>query len=146
MKNPLVREAVFPARTECLDDVLRMIESMLDDAGCPADVIMSVAVAAEEIFVNIAHYAYGDGDGEAAISCELKSDPHEITVRFSDRGKPFNPLDRDDPDIMLDAESRGIGGLGIYMVKESMDCVTYDYTDGRNNLVIKKAFTPVEQP
>ena len=90
----------------------------------------------EELFVNIAHYAYNPEIGEAIIGCNVDQAPPSITIQFRDRGVPFNPLARKDADITLSAEERDIGGLGIFMVKDYMDEVTYAYEDGQNVLTL----------
>ena len=97
-------------------------------------------MALEEIFINIAHYAYHPGQaGTATIRCCVGGDPLQVTIQFLDNGKPFNPLAKEDTDITLSAEERGIGGLGILMVKKSMDAVDYAYENGSNVLTIKKS-------
>ena len=96
-------------------------------------------VAVEEIFVNIAHYAYPkDQPGWAVIRCQVDQDPLRITIQFIDWGVPFNPLAKKDADITLSAEDRQIGGLGILMVKRSMDGVNYVYENGQNILTLIK--------
>ena len=97
---------------------------------------MKISVAVEEIFVNIAHYAYGDSVGNAEIDIDVDNDKKSIVVLFKDCGTPYNPLEHEDPDISLSAEEREIGGLGIYIVKKSMDEVSYQYKDGKNILTI----------
>ena len=93
----------------------------------------------EEIFVNIAHYAYPpDQPGWVLIRCRVEQDPLRIQVQFVDGGVPFNPLAKKDADITLSAEERNIGGLGILMVKRSMDAVDYAYSGGKNILTITK--------
>ena len=118
----------FPQRLEVLyDDMEELLKTVKPEA-----------VAVEELFVNIAHYAYSPGTGSATIGVEILKDPAAIAITFTDRGKPFDPLAKEDPDITLSAEERQIGGLGIYMVKKSMDEVVYEYKDGQNILRIKK--------
>ena len=99
---------------------------------------MQIDVAVEEIFVNIANYAYGSETGDAEISVDISGDPAEACIEFRDSGIAFNPLEKEEPDIALPAEKRKIGGLGIYMVKKSMDGVEYEYKDGQNILKIQK--------
>ena len=70
--------------------------------------------------------------GEARVRCEAGGDPFQIIVGFADRGRPYNPLDRQDPDVTLDAQRRQIGGLGIFMAKKLMDDIQYEYRDGKN--------------
>ena len=83
-------------------------------------------------------YAYAPDHGEATISCGIKGAPRTAIIRFEDAGKPFNPLEKEDADTSLDAEEREIGGLGILMVKRSMDHISYEYRDGKNILTIQK--------
>ena len=101
---------------------------------------MQIDVAIEEIFVNIAHYAYPEGEGDAVISVGADTAAGGVQIVFEDEGIPYDPLKNEDPDITLSAEDRPIGGLGIFMVKKSMDEVSYEYKDGKNRLTIKKSF------
>lgn len=135
---PAMRTLTVPAETDQLETVQAFIDVDLDEADCPLETRIQIQIAVEEIFVNIANYAYGDAQGEAVIGCFLEKDPLRITVRFQDRGTPFDPLAKEDADITLSAEERDIGGLGIYMVKNSMDNVTYAREDGCNILTIQK--------
>lgn len=126
------------AKTENLEEVLGFVDRHLEEKECSPKVNVQIDVAVEELFVNIAHYAYSPGTGSATIGVEMFEDPAAIAITFTDQGKPFDPLAKEDPDITLSAEERQIGGLGIYMVKKSMDDVTYEYRDGQNILRIKK--------
>lgn len=113
------------------------VHSMLP-AGCDEMLLNQIDLAVEEIFVNIAHYS---GAAEAVVSCDyhISGDGSEtLTLTFKDGGKPFNPLDRADPDLSLSAEERRIGGLGIFLTKKFMDSVEYEYCEGMNCLTIKK--------
>lgn len=121
-----------------VDEVLDFINAELEAHDAPMKTIMQINIAAEEIFVNIAHYAYRPGTGEATVCVDVEGAPPCAVIRFIDRGKPYDPLSREDPDITLDVEERQIGGLGIYMVKKSMDEVSYAYEDGQNILTIRK--------
>ena len=131
-----MKELTTEASTEKLDEVLGFIDEILDEWDCPMRITTQINIAAEEIFVNIAHYS---GSAEARISVGKSGDMAEIT--FTDSGRPYNPLARPDPDVTLSAEQRGIGGLGIYIVKKSMDEVSYDYRDGCNVFTIRKRIT-----
>ena len=133
-----MEELRLQASDDTLYTVLDAIEKQLDANECPEVIKSIMLVAVEEIFVNIAHYAYGGKSGEAVIHLDIKQDPKSCQVTFQDRGVPYNPLAKADPDITLSAEERDIGGLGIYMVKKSMDEMSYRYSDGKNILVIKK--------
>ena len=129
-----MKELTLEAKVEKLDDILSFIDQELEDAGCTMKAQMQIDLAAEEIFVNIAHYAYGSGEGNATIQVETSKDESKAEITFIDEGKPYNPLERKDPDVTLSAEERQIGGLGIYIVKKSMDEVTYKFEDGKNIL------------
>ena len=131
-----MKELITEASTEKLDEVLDFIDGFLDEWECPMKITTQINIAAEEIFVNIAHYS---GSNEAKITIEKSGDMAEIT--FTDSGIPYNPLARPDPDVTLPAEDRIIGGLGIYIVKKSMDAVSYDYTDGHNVFTMRKSIT-----
>ena len=134
------KELSITAEVEKLPELLTFIEQQLEDAGCPLKTQMQISVAVEEIFVNIANYAYAPGKGVATVRIECCDDPAKATITFIDRGTPFDPLEKDDPDVTLSAEERKIGGLGIYMTKKTMDDVLYEYKDGQNRLTLIKRF------
>lgn len=134
-----MQEMRLQASDETLYTVLDEIERQLVKNNCPEVLKSIMLIAVEEIFVNIAHYAYGGKSGEAIINLDIKQDPKCCRVEFRDHGIPYNPLEKADPDITLSAEEREIGGLGIYMVKQSMDKVEYRYEDGCNILTIEKS-------
>ena len=131
-------ERTFDAVLDQLDDVLAFVDEQLDLIDCPMKTRMQVQIAVEEIFVNIASYAYQPGTGKADILVETAKDPRSVTITFKDRGVPYDPLAKEDPDISLSAEDRPIGGLGIFMTKKSMDEMKYEYRDGQNVLTIRK--------
>ena len=128
----------FPAKTDALSDVLGFVDEMLQSYDCPMKIQMAICVAIEEVFVNIAHYAYGGGDGDMTLGIGFDDTTRNITFAMSDRGVPFDPLKKPDPDITLSAEEREIGGLGIFITKKTMDLVTYSYEDGKNVLTMIK--------
>ena len=99
---------------------------------------MQIELAVEEIFVNIANYAYAPEIGRATVRVSVSDDPLTVTITFIDCGVPYDPLKRSDPDVTLSAEEREIGGLGIFMTKKVMDEVAYEYKDGQNVLTLKK--------
>jgi anti-sigma regulatory factor (Ser/Thr protein kinase) len=99
---------------------------------------MQINIAIDELFGNIAHYAYDPNVGPATVKVEVIEDPMAVIITFIDSGVPYDPLAKADPDITLSADERDFGGLGIYMVKKSMDDITYEYKDGKNILRIKK--------
>ena len=127
------------ALTENLECVQQFVGDYLDKIGCSFKTKSQVDIAVEEIFVNIAHYAYKTGTGKAVVRVEITDDPATVTITFMDHGIEYNPLERDDPDITLSAEERDIGGLGIFMTKNLMDDVTYEHNEGKNILKLKKS-------
>ena len=130
----------FNAETINLDEVLGFIDAQLEESGCSMKAQMQIDVAAEEIFVNVAHYAYKPDIGPVEVCVELKEDPRRVCVTFIDSGRPFDPLEKPDPDVTLSAAEREVGGLGIYMVKNTMDDVFYEFSGGQNHLTIVKNF------
>ena len=92
----------------------------------------------EEVFINIANYAYGKLTGKAWIDLSLDKDSHSLVMTFRDKGTPYNPLEKETPDISSPAEMRSIGGLGIFMVKKNMDEVGYAYENGQNVLTMRR--------
>ena len=135
---PEVFELRIPAVVEKLPELLAFIEQQLEEVGCPLKTQMEIAVAAEEVFVNIASYAYAPGTSAVTVRIEISDDPAAATITFSDSGVPFDPLKKADPNVTLPAEEREIGGLGIFMTRKFMDNVTYTYKDGKNVLTLKK--------
>lgn len=133
-----MKTLTVPATLDQLDAVLDFINGELEAADCPMKTQMQIDIAVEEIYVNIAHYAYNPKIGEATIRCAVEQNPLSITIQFLDDGVPYNPLEKADPDTSLSAEERDIGGLGIFMVKKSMDDISYQYQDGKNILTIQK--------
>lgn len=127
------------AKTENLDTVMAFVDERLEKAECPMKIQMQIDIAVEEIFVNIASYAYSPGEGPATVRVNVDDEHKFVDITFIDNGVPYDPLAKEDPDITLSAEQRQIGGLGIFMVKQSMDDVIYEYRDGHNILTIKKA-------
>jgi anti-sigma regulatory factor (Ser/Thr protein kinase) len=125
------------ATKENLIAVNEFVETNLEKIDCPMKIMMQINVAVEEIYINIASYAYGEGTGQAEILLDTDTEG-QVSVTFMDSGVPYDPLAKEDPDITLSAEERGIGGLGIFMVKKSMDDVKYRYEDGKNILTLIK--------
>lgn len=128
------------AEAENLNKVLGFFEDRLEKAGCPMKTQMQIMVAVEEIFINVASYAYAPGKGNVLITLDIQDEPRQAVITFADSGIAYDPLKRDDPDISLPAEEREIGGLGIFMVKKTMDDMSYEYKDGQNLLTLKKFF------
>lgn len=126
------------AKTEALDRVNDFVEEKLASYECPMRTMLQIRLAIEEIFVNIASYAYAPAEGEAEVRCEVKADPLRVVIQFLDGGKPFDPLAKEDADTSEEALMSREGGLGILLVKTTMDDVRYSYEDGKNILTIMK--------
>lgn len=133
-------ELEIEASVDNLPEVLAFIDERLEALNCPPRAQMQIDVAVEEIFVNIAHYAYGKEKGMAKVRTEVSDDPLAVTITFIDHGMKYDPLAKEDPDVTLSAEERQIGGLGVFLVKNTMDDVAYEYVDGSNILKLKKSF------
>ena len=127
---------------EAIDDHLAAVQSFveerLDAVGCSPKAQMQIGVAVEEIFINIARYAYAPATGKATVRVEMSGDPVTVSITFTDHGVPYDPLARPDPDVALPAGERPVGGLGIFLTKKLMDDVSYEYRDGQNILTLKK--------
>ncbi|MBO4872469.1 MAG: ATP-binding protein [Lachnospiraceae bacterium] len=133
-----LQEMEIDAVKENLAEVHAFVNEHLEAAGCPLKVKRQIDLAVEEIFINIASYAYAPEKGKATVRVEVSEDPVAATVTFTDRGIPYDPLAKEDPDISLSAEEREIGGLGIFVTKKLMDDVSYTYKDGQNILTLTK--------
>ena len=142
LRGSNMTEREFPAQLEQLNEVIAFVEQELEKQDCSPKTVTQICIAVEEIFVNIAHYAYMDTNGDAkpdgTMELGIGFEDGMAKLRFADRGLPFDPLAKQDPDITLSAEDRKIGGLGIYMVKKSMDQVDYIYENGQNILTMGK--------
>lgn len=133
-----LKSITVEAKIQNVDKVTEFVNTVLEEHDCPLKIQMQLDVAIDEIFGNIAYYAYGDGSGDATIQIEMEQEPRTVTLTFIDQGVPYNPLENKDPDITLDIEEREIGGLGIFLVKKTMDEVSYEYAEGQNILTLKK--------
>lgn len=129
-------EKRFNASIGSLHEVLKFIEIQLDEHNCSMRTSMMIQVIVEEIFVNIAKYAYPEQDGCCDISIDFND--NYVCISFVDEGIEFNPLVKEDPDIESNADDRPVGGLGIFMMKKTMDEVHYERKDDKNILIIKK--------
>ena len=131
-------ELTIAATVENIEVVTDFVNEQLEALDCPMKAQMQIDIAIDEIFGNIAHYAYNPEIGQATVRVEVVENPLAVTITFIDNGVPYDPLAKADPDTTLSAEEREIGGLGIYMVKKTKDDITYEYKDGQNILKIKK--------
>lgn len=133
-----MKEITLDATIENISVVTDFIDKFLSEVDCPMKAQMQLDIAMDELFGNIAHYAYTDEVGKVTVKAELLGNPKTVCITFIDSGVPYDPLGNPDPDTTLSAEDRQIGGLGIYMVKKNMDDMQYSYSDGKNRLRIVK--------
>ena len=133
-----MKELTVEAKITNIEAVTDFVNEQLEALDCPMKAQMQIDIAFDELFGNIVHYAYNPEIGQATVRVEVTQDPLAVVITFIDNGVPYDPLAKADPDTTLSAEEREIGGLGIYMVKKSMDEITYEYKDGQNILAIKK--------
>lgn len=133
-----MKEMTLPAVVENIAQVTDFVNAQLEEIGCPMKAQVQIDIAIDELFGNIAQYAYNPETGPATVRVEVSESPISVIITFMDHGMPYDPLQKEDPDITLSAEERGTGGLGIFMVKKTMDEITYEYKDGQNILRIRK--------
>jgi len=135
-----MREMTLSATVDNIEVVTGFINAELARMGCPGKTVCQIDIAIDELFGNIARYGYGPKAGPVTVRFEAADAPRGAIITFIDRGIPYNPLSAKAPDVTLSVKERPIGGLGVFMVKKSMDGVDYAYEDGRNRLSIRKHF------
>ncbi len=135
-----MKEITVAATIENILTVTDFVEAYLKSYACPPKAQTEINIAIDELFGNIAKYAYGAEGGQATVRIEKLENPTAVCITFIDNGMQYDPLSRPDPDTTLNLEDREIGGLGIYMVKKSMDAISYEYKNGKNILKITKNF------
>ena len=133
-----MKELTLPASRTKIPEIIEFVNRELERMDCGLKTRAQIDIAIDELYSNIAKYGFDDDGGEVTVTLETESEPRVVSISFTDGGRPFNPLERTDPDITLSARDRKIGGLGIYMVKKSMDDVRYEYREGKNILTIRK--------
>ena len=134
-----LKEITLEATISNIDVVTDFVNGELEALDCSMKAEMQIDVAIDELFGNIAKYAYDPKIGSATVRIEVQEEPLAVVITFIDNGRPFDPLKEiEEPDITLSAEERQIGGLGVFLVKKTMDEVTYEYKDGMNILKIVK--------
>lgn len=133
-----MKELTISATVENIEKVTDFVNSQLEEVDCSPKAQMQINIAIDELFGNIAHYAYNPETGFATVRVEVTKEPVSVIITFIDHGIPYDPLKQCDPDITLSSEERKIGGLGIFMVKKTMDEITYEYKDGQNIIRIRK--------
>ena len=127
-------ELVIEARLENMEAVLGFVSEKIAD--CSMKTQNQIRIAVDEIFSNIARYAYNPEVGGAVVRIAVGND---VVIEFEDSGTPYDPLAKEDPDVSLSAQEREVGGLGLFMVKNLMDSVEYRREENRNILTIKKS-------
>lgn len=133
-----MKELTVDAAVENIEVVTDFVNEQLEALHCPVKAQTQIAIAIDELFGNIARYAYTPDIGKATVRFSVAENPLAVIITFIDHGVPFNPLEQANPDIHASAEDRPIGGLGIFLVKKTMNLVEYEYKDGQNILKIKK--------
>lgn len=133
-----MRELTIDATIENIPVVTGFVDESLEELGCPLKAQMQIDIAIDELFGNIANYAYKPDVGPATVRVEVEEDPLAVIITFIDHGRPFDPRMVEDPDTTLKADERKIGGLGVFLVKKTMDELSYEYIDGKNILRIRK--------
>ena len=135
-----MRELQVTAAVENIETVTDFVNDYLETLDCPMRIQMKIAIVIDEVFSNITYYAYEDGSGDVIVRIERTADSKGVLLTFIDNGKPYNPIEKEDPDITLTLDERQIGGMGIFMVKNIADKIFYEYIQGQNILKIWKNF------
>ena len=133
-----MKELTVEARLEQIPQVTAWIDAELEALDCPMRAQLQIDVAIDEIFSNIARYAYGEGTGSATVRFDFDPAARVAAITFEDSGTPYDPLAKEDPDISLGAQERSAGGLGIFLVKKTMDGMHYRHENGKNILTLQK--------
>ena len=128
----------LPATVESIGKITAFVEGRMEEKDCPLQQIMTVSMAVDEVMANVAMYAYAPGTGDVTVAVDFDDGSRTVSITFIDRGVAFDPLAKEDPDVTLPAEQRKIGGLGIFLVKKTMDDVAYRREGDKNVLCIKK--------
>lgn len=133
-----MKEWTFEANIDRISWLTDQVNEELEKLNCPMKVQMQIDVAIDELLANIASYAYDLDAGETTVRFDFDADTRTVFLTFIDSGVPYDPLAKPDPDVTLSVEEREVGGLGIFLVKKTMDDMTYVRRDGRNELTIRK--------
>ena len=133
-----MKEIHIDSKVESIPEVMNFVRAELEVLGCSGQVKAQFKMAVDELFGNICLYAYGEGTGPVSVSVGMEGDPPSAVIVFCDSGSPYNPLEADIPDVELDIEDRPVGGLGIFLIREVMDSMSYEYKDGCNVLKLTK--------
>ena len=133
-----MKEWIFEAKIDRIPWLTEQVDALLEGLDCPIKAQMQIDVAIDELLANIASYAYETGEGQVTVRFDFQPDDRTVALTFIDKGIPYDPLAKPDPDVALEVEKRSVGGLGIFLVKKTMDDMAYVRQDGRNVLTIFK--------
>ena len=133
-----MKEWTFEAKIDRIPWLTEQVDGLLEGLDCPMKAQMQIDVAIDEWMANIASYAYGNGVGEVTVRFDFQPDDRTVVLTFIDSGIPYDPLAKPDPDVTLSVDKRAVGGLGIFLIKKTMDDMTYARQDGHNVLTIRK--------
>ena len=133
-----MKELTLSAKVENIPRVTAFVDEQLEALDCPMKAQMQIDIAIYELFGNIAQYAYPGGEGDVTVRFDFDDAERAAVVTFIDRGTPFNPLELDEPDVTLDAQARSVGGLGVFLVRKTMDGMRYAREGDANHLTIRK--------
>lgn len=133
-----MKEIVLSADIANIESVTQFVDGELEANGCSMKAQMQIDIAIDEILSNVAFYGYPDGQGQVRVTVDFPGNDAKVVIAFEDNGIEFNPLEKEDPDVTLSAEERKVGGLGIFIVKKTMDDVHYERKDNKNILTIEK--------
>ena len=133
-----MKEWTFEAKIDRIPWLTEQVDGLLEGLDCPMKAQMQIDVAIDEWMANIASYAYGNGVGEVTVRFDFQPDDRTVVLTFIDSGVPYDPLAKPDPDVTLSVDKRAVGGLGIFLIKKTMDDMTYARQDGRNVFTIRK--------
>ena len=127
------------ATIENVETITGLIDEKLEEAGASMKAEMQINIVIEEIYSNIAKYGYASGKGDATVTLDILQDPLRAEITFINSGEPYDPLAQEDPDIHAALDDRPMGGLGILIIKKTMDDVSYEFKDKQNILTVVKA-------
>ena len=133
-----MKDWTFEAKIDRIPWLTEQVDGLLEGLDCPMKAQMQIDVAIDEWMANIASYAYGNGVGEVTVRFDFQPDDRTVVLTFIDSGVPYDPLAKPDPDVTLSVDKRAVGGLGIFLIKKTMDDMTYARQDGRNVFTIRK--------
>ena len=139
MSGKREQEITVDSLTGNIDVITAFINEELEAHECAPKARVQIDIAADELFANIVHHAYASSVGTATVRVAVSEEDRTARITFIDSGAPFDPLSAPEPDISLPVEQRGVGGLGLYLVKKTMDDLVYEYKDGKNNVTIVKS-------